>query len=128
MTSPYHLQYCKMSLTGHLILLFNLLIITFSTAGGKVKYDPTPNPKAIVVLPDARFTLLTPRLIRMEWGGQRDGATLAFINRNLQEPYFTVTEDADWTVISLQSFKITVYAILYGIELTSLGHWADQAN
>ncbi len=54
--------------------------------------DPTADPKAIVILGKARFTVLTPQLIRMEWsanGKFEDRASLVFINRRLPVPPFT---------------------------------------
>jgi len=49
-------------------------------------YDPIANPKAVVVFDHARFTVLTPQLIRMEWaanGKFEDHASFVFLNRNL---------------------------------------------
>lgn len=53
--------------------------------------DPVANAKAEVVLGNARFTILTPQLIRMEWsadGKFQDHASLVFINRRLPVPEF----------------------------------------
>jgi hypothetical protein len=61
-------------------------------------YDPVANAQAVVVASDnmARFTVLTPRLIRMEQarvaGRFEDRATLAVLNRNLTVPPFTHAE------------------------------------
>ena len=60
--------------------------------------DPVANPKAQVVAGNARFTVLTDRLIRMEWaenGKFEDNATLAIINRNLPVPSFTTSKTGD---------------------------------
>ena len=46
----------------------------------------------VVVSGNARFTVLTPQLIRMEYsdnGQFLDSATLAFLNRNLTVPQFS---------------------------------------
>ena len=56
--------------------------------------NPVADPKAVVVLGNARFTVLTPQLIRMEWsadGKFEDHASLVFINRRLPVPKFTHT-------------------------------------
>lgn len=48
--------------------------------------DPVAGPKAVVTLSNARFTVLTPQMIRMEWaadGKFEDHASLVFINRRL---------------------------------------------
>jgi alpha-glucosidase (family GH31 glycosyl hydrolase) len=55
-------------------------------------YQPLANAAATVVNGDARFTVLTSRLIRMEFatdGKFEDRATLAFMNRDLPVPKFT---------------------------------------
>ena len=69
-------------------------------------YDPSPNPKAVVQVGKARFTVLTDHLVRMEWGGANDAATLAFVNRNLPTPKFTTSKDGNWTII--QTSAVTV--------------------
>ena len=46
--------------------------------------DPKADARAVVVSGNARFTVLTPQLIRMEWsesGLFEDRATLTFVNR-----------------------------------------------
>ena len=46
-----------------------------------VEWNPVADPKAVVVEGAARFTVLTPRLIRMEWaadGNFEDHASLVF--------------------------------------------------
>lgn len=56
--------------------------------------NPVANPKAQVVEGKARFTVLTDRLIRMEWaadGQFEDRASLAIVNRELPVPAFSVT-------------------------------------
>ncbi|MBN1511304.1 MAG: DUF5110 domain-containing protein [Phycisphaerae bacterium] len=62
--------------------------------------DPAPipaaDPAAIVIAGQARFTVLTPRLIRMEWSATstfEDRASMTFINRKLPVPQFTSTEE-----------------------------------
>jgi hypothetical protein len=53
--------------------------------------DPVANPEAIVILKHARFTVLTPQLIRMEWaadGKFEDHASFVFINRRLPVPKY----------------------------------------
>jgi hypothetical protein len=53
--------------------------------------SPVANDGSIVKAGNARFTLLTPQLIRMEWdssGHFEDRASLVIINRNLPVPSF----------------------------------------
>ncbi len=56
-------------------------------------YNPVADPNAVVTAGNARFTVLTPRLIRMEWsanGKFEDHASLVVLNRKLPVPKFTV--------------------------------------
>lgn len=53
--------------------------------------NPVADPKAVVQFGRARFTVLTPELIRMEWaadGKFEDHASFVFINRRLPVPKF----------------------------------------
>jgi len=83
--------------------LFVLLAVLGSFA---LQYDPKPNPKSIVEVERARFTVITSHLIRMEWGATIDAATFTFINRNLPTPEFTTSRDGDWTVIQTAAVKV----------------------
>ena len=72
------------------------------------------NPKAaegsIVIDGNARFTVLTDRLIRMEWasdGKFEDRASLAIVNRNLEVPEFKVSSSGDKTVIRTEALTLT---------------------
>ena len=73
-------------------------------------YNPKPNAKSVVSVGDARFTLLTERLVRMEWGGSNDAATFAFINRDLPTPNYDVSKDGDATVIQTPFLKVKIVA------------------
>ncbi len=53
--------------------------------------NPVADPKAVVPFGHARFTVLTPQLIRMEWaadGKFEDHASFVFLNRRLPVPKF----------------------------------------
>jgi alpha-glucosidase len=53
--------------------------------------NPVADPKAVVALGNARFTVLTPQLIRMEWaadGKFEDHASFVFLNRRMPVPKF----------------------------------------
>ena len=63
-------------------------------SGAALPDNPVADPKAIVTLGNARFTVLTPQLIRMEWsadGKFEDHASFVFINRRLPVPEYEVT-------------------------------------
>lgn len=64
--------------------------------------DPVADPKATVVVGNARFTVLTPQLVRMEWSASRtfeDRPSLVFLNRRLPPPPFTVAKVQGWTTV-----------------------------
>lgn len=70
-----------------------ILAMLLCTAAFAQENNPVANEKAVVKCGNARFTVLTPKLIRMEWsenGIFEDNATLAIINRNLPVPQFAV--------------------------------------
>jgi alpha-glucosidase len=62
-----------------------------SAASESERYDPVADPAAVVKLGHARFTVLTPEMIRMEWaadGKFEDHASIVFLNRKLPVPKF----------------------------------------
>jgi alpha-glucosidase len=68
--------------------------VAASIAQAEAVTNPVADPKAIVVLGHARFTVLTPQLIRMEWaadGKFEDHASFVFLNRRLPVPKFETT-------------------------------------
>ena len=72
-------------------------------------YDPVADPAALVLAGNARFTVLTDRLIRMEWsedGVFEDRATLAVVNRRLPVPEYKVTTRDD--VIFIRTRALTL--------------------
>jgi alpha-glucosidase len=101
--------------------LFVVALGTLSLAHAPVKaadapgnYEPVADPRAIVTAGHARFTVLTPQLIRMEWaadGKFEDHASLVFLNRKLPVPKFTheFAPNGGLTVILTSALKL-VYA------------------
>ncbi len=72
--------------------------------------DPVANPRAIVTVGHARFTVLTSRLIRMEWaadGRFEDHASFVFLNRRMPVPHFTRTMTANGVVIATDALTLT---------------------
>lgn len=71
--------------------------------------NPAANPAAEVISGNARFTVLTPGLIRMEWnekGVFEDKASLVFINRNLPLTPFQKKEAGEWLEIKTSSLTL----------------------
>ena len=72
--------------------------------------DPKADPSAVVLVGNARFTILTSRLVRMEWsddGVFEDNATLTFVNRRLLVPDFKVAESKSRVVIKTSDLTLT---------------------
>ena len=71
--------------------------------------SPLADSTAMVVSGDARFTVLTPRLIRLEWapaGQFEDHASLVFLNRKLPVPRFTVEREEGILTIHTDSLLV----------------------
>ena len=71
-------------------------------------YEPAADPAATIIVGAARFTILTSRLIRIEYdasGAFEDRATLAFVNRRLDVPDFTW--DAARGVLTTSALTLT---------------------
>jgi alpha-glucosidase (family GH31 glycosyl hydrolase) len=88
-------------------------------AGSDGRFDPVADPRAIVTVGHARFTILTPQLIRMEWAADskfEDHASLVFLNRNLPVPQFT-QESASMggaSILTIQTSALTLKYRDYG--------------
>ena len=83
--------------------------ILLSVSAFAQKNDPVASPEAVVRFENARFTVLTDRLIRMEWaedGVFEDRASLAIVNRNLPVPKFTINEKGG--VLTIRTDKLTL--------------------
>jgi hypothetical protein len=71
--------------------------------------NPVADPRAVVISDQARFTVLTPRLIRMEWAEDskfEDRASLVFINRLMPVPVFKKSVAKGWLII--ETSKVTL--------------------
>jgi alpha-glucosidase (family GH31 glycosyl hydrolase) len=67
------------------------------------------NKDAIVISGNARFTVLTPELIRMEWsedGQFEDLASLIFTQRDLIVPSFKKTINNNWLIITTDKLTL----------------------
>ncbi len=87
------------------LCFFVLLICVVSVA----QNNPVADPKAIVTSGSARFTVLTPQMIRMEWSADskfEDHASLVFINRKLPVPDFQSKTDEGWLTIQTANIDL----------------------
>ena len=90
-----------------LLLLTAALLAALS---GMAANNPVARPDAQVVVGNARFTVLTDRLIRMEWsenGAFEDHATLAIVNRDLPVPKYTATRSGEGVTIRTAAVTLT---------------------
>lgn len=72
--------------------------------------NPIANKNAVVTGDNYRFTVLTDRLIRMEYdesGAFEDRATQTVVNRELPVPHYTVETTADAVVIETDCIRLT---------------------
>jgi len=91
-----------------LFIAICLMVLQFSEVYSQ-KYSPVADPKAVVQSGNARFTVLTPRVIRMEWseeGKFEDKASLTIVNRKLPVPHFIKTEKEGWLEITTNEIKL----------------------
>lgn len=71
--------------------------------------DPQADPKAVIVEGQARFTVLTPRLVRMEWSPAsqfEDRASHVVINRRLPVPEFRTKREDGWLEVQTESLTL----------------------
>ena len=86
-----------------------LLLALLPKAAGAAEMDPVADPAATVVCGNARFTVLTPQLVRMEWaedGVFEDRATLAVLNRHLRVPDFKLSRTRDGVTIRTSALTL----------------------
>lgn len=79
-------------------LAFSALAETpgLTAAAPEASYNPIANPQAVITSGNARFTVLMPQLIRLEWaadGKFEDHPSFVFLNRRLPVPKFTHSEE-----------------------------------
>jgi len=75
----------------------------------EASYSSTANAKAIIVSGHARFTVLTPQLIRMEWaadGHFEDHPSFVFLNRHLRVPAFKTSHKGNKLTIETSALLL----------------------
>ena len=90
-------------------ILFSLLFLSLG-AHAQEQFHPLADAKSQVVAGKARFTILMPQLIRMEWaedGVFEDRATLGVVNRCLPVPAFRVRKHGEGVTIKTESVTLT---------------------
>ena len=90
--------------------LFAIMAISLLPSVALASDEPKADDRAIVVAGNARFTVLTPQLIRMEWsedGVFEDRATLTFVNRKTDVPQFKCSNGKNKLVIRTDKLTLT---------------------
>ena len=93
-----------------LFLIVALFIAQISVSFAQQEFRPVASRDAQVLFGKARFTVLTPRLIRMEWAADskfEDRATLGVVNRDLEVPEFEVKQSKSKVVIKTSDMTLT---------------------
>ena len=73
------------------------------------QWNPIADPSAVVECGNARFTVLTPRMIRIQYSSSKlfeDRATFAVVNRCLPVPRFTQTTEGGYLTIQTDSLTL----------------------
>lgn len=94
----------------NVILLAAAFLVSPFFAYSAAGPDPKADDAAVVLAGNARFTVLTPQLIRMEWsedGVFEDKATLTFVNRRTEVPQFKVSRSKSGIVIKTSALTLT---------------------
>lgn len=88
---------------NRIFILFAFLLLGMLTLQAS-DYDPLAKQAAMVTLGKVRFTVLSERMIRMEYSEDavfKDNASLIVVNRDLPVPMFTVRDSVNgWLVIN----------------------------
>ena len=90
--------------------LFVIMAISLLPSVAFAADEPKADDRAVVVAGNARFTVLTPQLIRMEWsedGVFEDRATLTFVNRKTDVPQFKCSNGKNKLVIRTDKLTLT---------------------
>ncbi len=88
-----------------------ILLVSLCTWGCLLMANnPKAGKEATVTIDNARFTVLSPQLIRMEWskdGMFEDCATLTVVNRQTETPEFKVKKTKDGVTIKTSEITLT---------------------
>ena len=85
------------------------LFLTVMSAFAQTENNPVANPQAVIKEGKARFTVLTPEMIRIQYSDKslfEDRATFAVVNRNLPVPSFTTERKDGFLYIKTQALTL----------------------
>lgn len=99
----------KFTYRNILLFVFAALAAHFGAFAQSERFYPEAAVESQVVYGKARFTILTTRLIRMEWSADsqfEDRATLGIVNRNLPTPEFNVNKSKSKVLIKTSEMTL----------------------
>lgn len=91
------------------VLFLLCLTVALSTCASSSVNDPLADSAAVVTSGTMRFTILTPRLVRIQYSASKkfeDRATFAVVNRRLPVPEFTTREEGNTLIIETSALTI----------------------
>ncbi|QEC75210.1 glycoside hydrolase family 31 protein [Mucilaginibacter ginsenosidivorax] len=102
-------------------ILFQALACAFvlftTSARAQSGSQLTPDSKAVIQLGNARFTVLTDQLVRLQWGqpaSYDNRASLVVVNRKLPVPTFTTRTEDNWFHLKTKKIELA-YKINSGV-------------
>eukprot|EP01138_Halocafeteria_seosinensis_P006367 gb/GECG01006509.1/.p1 GENE.gb/GECG01006509.1/~~gb/GECG01006509.1/.p1 ORF type:complete len:904 (+),score=86.49 gb/GECG01006509.1/:1-2712(+) len=101
-----------MQASTSMFFAFTLVLACFAPCTSAIEpypYEPKANEAAVVVVGDARFTILTDRLIRIEYkrgSNFEDRPSIAVLNRKTEVPSFTTSTFGRTTTIDTEFLRL----------------------
>ena len=92
-----------------IMLMMSSCLLSTPSIAQVVVNDPVATSQAVITCGNARFTVLTPEMIRVEYSEQakfEDRATFTIVNRKLDAPQFTKSEDDTYLYITTSNLKL----------------------
>lgn len=92
-----------------IMLMMSSCLLSTPSIAQVVVNDPVATRQAVITCGNARFTVLTPEMIRVEYSEQakfEDRATFTIVNRKLDAPQFTKNEDDTYLYITTSNLKL----------------------
>lgn len=89
--------------------LLSFIFLGAITLKGETKGNPKADPGAVVTSGNARFTVLTPEMIRIEYSDKgvfEDRATFTVVNRQLDVPQYKTSEDETFLYLETAKLKM----------------------
>ena len=91
------------------VLALFFFCLTVLSVSAREEWNPLAQEEAVVTSGSARFTILTPRLIRIQYSVNQlfeDRATFAVVNRRLPVPHFICTTEDGYLIIQTDSLTL----------------------